>query len=454
VPEDVVQDPFGTAGRPQVPITRTAIPRSARSSGPPTAPGRESGPRTFATSNPASDSGQRAAAAPDRAADTDPRTSEVTFGDAIHANGEPIHPGHPGRHEHPRSRQRLLVFSGVIAVVLVGAAAVAAAAGGGPSTTPAAGFAPPSATRSGATAPRNPTIRATPPVLPPRGRLPVPATFPSPSTTGYQHTGVTLRRVDSLVHADRPGAVYDSMDLEGGIEVSANDVTISRSKVTGAGTGPGAGIWIDQGVHGVTITDVEITSHAGANVAVESQIVDRAITADQTSGITISRVYVHRVIRGIEFGYDTTITDSYIDDEVNPSTDHMSAIGGSLAARVRLVVRHTWVALAPNDYDSAALLYYPLTHTPQNVYILLEQNIISGGSYCLWLGSDSGMTGSVTVRDNLFTTKYYPTCGHYNTHFTDHLGSEGNVAIGWDDNVWYAPGDPKNATQITWTIQY
>jgi hypothetical protein len=240
-----------------------------------------------------------------------------------------------------------------------------------------------------------------------------------------------------LVHVDTAGTVIDSIEAPDGIEVSANNVTIRRSLVEGAGTGPGAGIWIDRGISGTVVEDVEVTSRPDANDAVESTLVDRAITAEQTTGTIMRRVYAHHIIRGLRYGCATDIEDSYVDDEVNPGSDHMSAIGGETCSQFTLTVRHNHVGLSPNAFDSAALLYYPPqvgSYGPQHATISFADNYITGGTYCLWTSSDPQLSGTLTVTGNRFATDYYANCGRFGPIFTDQLPTQGAMSITWADN--------------------
>jgi|GEM_PF-3950250 len=271
---------------------------------------------------------------------------------------------------------------------------------------------------------------------------PYPA-MPTPSCTGWQHTGVTLTAVNSLYYATTPGEVLDSKEFKGGIRVEADNVTIKRSLVEGKDSGPGAGIWIDAGVSGTLVEDVEITSLPGADPSNDTQIVDRAITGSKTNNLTIRRVYAHRMIRGLEYGCNNTlIEDSYVDDEINPSDAHMSAIGGESCSTFNLTVRHNNIGLAPNVNDSSTLLFYPPqvgAYGSQVFNVLYENNLIYGGTYCLWISSDPQFSGTLTVRNNQFGTKYYSACGRYNTHFKDNTGTEGSLNVIWTNNTWYAP---------------
>jgi hypothetical protein len=239
------------------------------------------------------------------------------------------------------------------------------------------------------------------------------------------------------IYADTPGQVIDGVDARGGIVVAANNVTIRDSLVEGAGSGEGAGIWIDRGVDGTTVADVEVTSLPGADPNNVDALVDRAITAELTTNTAMLRVYAHGMIRGLEPGCSATIEDSWIGGEVNPGGQHMSAVGSQTCPQTSLVVRHNVIDLAPNPSDSAALLIYPPqvgSYGPQHIAIEWENNLLNGGTYCLWASSDPMFTGTFVITGNRFGTQFYGRCGLYGATFTDRYPSEGNVAMTWSDN--------------------
>lgn len=311
---------------------------------------------------------------------------------------------------------------------------------GSPSSTPPGPTATPtpSPTTSPVPTGSTPVPTTAPPTLTPTPTPTGPSGWPTPDSTGWRHTGVTLTVVTATIYAGA-GQVIDSVEARGGIVVTGNGVTIRRSWVQGQGSGEGAGIWIRAGVTGTLIEDVEVSSHPGADVTNESAIVDRAVTGFNTRGTVMRRVYAHGVIRGLQFGCDTTITDSYVDGEVNPGGNHMSAVGGeTCVGQFALTVRHNHIGLSPNPSDSAALLYYPPQVGPtgdQNAAISIVDNEILGGTYCMWLSSDPGLHGTLVVTGNRFRIGYYPTCGLYGPLFSDALPSQGGMVITWADNL-------------------
>jgi hypothetical protein len=311
---------------------------------------------------------------------------------------------------------------------------------GDPSASPE-----PSATASAMPTPSPSKPKAA--TLKPRPPLPVPAGFPSPQNTGWQHTGVTLTPVTGLYTARTPGEVLDSKDFLGGIKITADNVTVKRSRVK-CGNCPG--VWIDWNVKNALIEDVEITSKS------REERIDRGLTAGKTINLTVRRVYVHDTQRGIEWGYSALIEDNYVDDQYNPTEAHVSALGGAVQQTdVKLVIRHNWIAGKPGNNNSGALLYYiDAGPNPQKVDITIEQNVINGGTYALWLSADERLVGPVTVRSNMFGTKYFDLCGAYNTHFTDNIHKYSRISFTWEGNVWYAPGMAKNGKEVTYVIQY
>lgn len=290
----------------------------------------------------------------------------------------------------------------------------------------------------------SPSPSAQRPALPPRPPLPIPAGFPSPENTGWRHTGVKLTVVSSQYNATTPGEVLDGKDFQGGLKIMADNVTVKRSRVQ---CGNCVGLWVSQKVRGTLVEDVEITSKS------RDSRIDRALTAGKTYDLTVRRAYVHDTQKGIEYGYSALIEDSYIDDFYNPTDTHVSAIGGAVMdADMKLVVRHNWVANKLGNNNSANVLFYmENNNVPRKINVTIEQNILNGGTYCVWLSTDEVVTGTVTVRSNLFGTKYADKCGAYNSHFIE---KNQTPVLTWDNNKWYAPGMAKDGTVVTKEIPY
>lgn len=308
----------------------------------------------------------------------------------------------------------------------------------------------PAAPPSGMSATEAPVASASPSPSPSsrpssRPAQPVPAGFPSPKNTGWKHTGVTLTPIAKEYIASTPGEVLDAKDFRGGLRIRADNVTVKRSRVQCGN----CGVWIDWNVRGTLIQDVEITSKS------RTERIDRAITAGRTYDLTIRRVYIHDTQRGIEYGYSALIEDSYVDDEYNPTDAHVSAIGGAVQDKdLKLVVRHNWIAGKPGQNNSAALLYYYETEDTRKIDLLIEKNILNGGSYALWLTANQRLSGSITVRDNLFGTKYFGLCGQYNSHYTDEIHKSPAIDLTWEGNAWHSPGNAKHGKEVTYEIHY
>ncbi len=119
-----------------------------------------------------------------------------------------------------------------------------------------------------------------------------------------------------------------------------------------------------------------------------------------------------------------------------------------------LVVRHNWIAGKLGNNNSAALLFYTETNgATHHMNVTIEQNILNGGGYAVWLTSDPLVPGVVTVRSNLFGVKYSDMCGAYNTHFIDNLDKTPSFQLIWENNKWYAPGMAKDGKTIPMIIQ-
>jgi hypothetical protein len=138
-----------------------------------------------------------------------------------------------------------------------------------------------------------------------------PATgLPAPSTTGWQHTGVTLSSCEQYVSGgnyvlDGRSAplVVDGCDFYGRQVKIYGEVTLKRSRVrdNNPNDGAGAAIRVEIGAGPVLIEDVEVTT-TDLSVTSSSQRQDRSIGIfkNNSKQVTIRRAYNHDTTRGLE----------------------------------------------------------------------------------------------------------------------------------------------------------
>jgi len=208
--------------------------------------------------------------------------------------------------------------------------------------------------------------------------------FPGPATTGVP-TGTMLQSSGALV-ITRDGAVLDGLDIDGCVDVKADDVTIRRSRIACAR--PTTAVRLHDGYSGLTLEDVEIDGRGVVSTAVGF------------SHFTLRRVDVHNVIDGPRLGDGTTVEDSYVHDLVRADGSHNDALqitGGS-----GIVVRHnTLIAYREDTGDlfNAAVMIGSSSAPVDN--LLIEGNYVDGGNYTVNF-HDGLVASDIVGRDNTF----------------------------------------------------
>jgi hypothetical protein len=292
--------------------------------------------------------------------------------------------------------------------------------------------------------------------------------FTSPGACGYpdpayHNVGVpqgTVLTPSGSITASTPGQVIQNLDINGTMDIKANNVTVKNVRVTmpGPGCGPvgsastsnsGCGtswaIHIENGVTNTLIEDSELTMASGYTG-------EYGVHNDAGGGTTAStnkglRLYIHD-IDGSWWG-PGDIEESYFLAEGLVSGDHVENIyyGGGAGP---LIVNHNTMY---NPVDQTATVF---TKTDfGNITTLTEtNNFLVGGGYTLYGGTSGTGTvvGPVTVTNNRFarclTTEvntaggghactggpdshgYWPRGGNYG------LAASFSASTTWTGNFW------------------
>ena len=208
--------------------------------------------------------------------------------------------------------------------------------------------------------------------------------FPGPATTGVP-TGTMLQSSGSLV-VKRDGTVLDGLDIDGCVDVKADDVTIRRSRIACAR--PTTAVRLHDGYRGLILEDVEIDGRGVVSTAVGF------------THYTLRRVDIHDVIDGPRLGDETIVEDSYVHDLVRAEGSHNDALqitGGS-----GIVVRHnTLIAYREDSGDlfNAAVMVGSSSAPVSDV--LIEGNYLDGGNYTVNF-HDGLVASDIVGRDNTF----------------------------------------------------
>ncbi|MCW2621326.1 MAG: Carbohydrate-binding CenC domain protein [Frankiales bacterium] len=252
--------------------------------------------------------------------------------------------------------------------------------------------------------------------VPSRGQRLPPAGFPGPDNTGVP-PGTGLDRRGALTVTKR-GAVLDGLDIRGCVQVLADDVTISRSRIRC--NADHSAVQLGDGFTGLTISDSEID---GAG---------RARATYGADGVTLLRNDIHHVYDGPRIGSNYLIEGNWIHDLVRSGESHNDALQTTGAAHV--VVR-----------GNSLQAYSFTTKDPHNSVLMLgtevgpalddwvvEGNYADGGSVVFNLRADAEVTGPIVFRDNLL--------GPNSRHQQSRTGFNRPHVTWSQDNTWLATG--------------
>lgn len=296
--------------------------------------------------------------------------------------------------------------------------------------------------------------------------------LPTVQSTGWQHTGVTLRNCSNYQIDGTPGGtVIDGCDFSSGSAVTINGggpVTLKRSRIRAmspAGSGSvGVGIWVEAGAGPVTIEDVEVTSLDRNS----PDRIDRTIGIgkNNTLPVLLNRVYVHDGSRGLEFTQQNNITvqDSYIAFNYNPPTNgdcsqerpHASVIRAA-GGTYNIKILNTVLGGGECSITSGLIATYP--EQGANHDILIDGGLWicpSGSPYGIAAGSNPSagepQNYGFTVKNLKISTQANPVgCAagngqHWNSA-SQYAGPLGDPKV-WQNVTKYNPGKPDDGQPI------
>jgi hypothetical protein len=245
--------------------------------------------------------------------------------------------------------------------------------------------------------------------------------YPDATNTGVPR-GVTLRPSGSVA-ASHNGQVIDGLDITGEINVTADNVVVRNTRVTGGGDWV---VIVRPGVDNLTIEDSELRTPPGTpqDIACVLNIGD--------AKPRIIRVNIHSCSAGVSSG-GGIVQDSYIHDMAQkPGLSH--DVGVASNGTGGMTITHNTIF---NQLEqTAAIAFYQDFDVQRNN--LVQDNLLAGGGYCLYGGKgDKGSTSSIRFINNRLSRKYNDNCGYYGVIASWSENDPGNVWSGnyWDDSL-------------------
>lgn len=247
------------------------------------------------------------------------------------------------------------------------------------------------------------------------------ASTPDATSTGVPE-GVALTPSGGLTIRE-DGAVVEGLDVDGCVEVLADDVTIRNTRIRCDDDSRSLVLEVGDDAEGLVVEDTEISGEGLVDIGVG------------WTRYTLRRVDVHSVGDGARFGHQVTIEDSWIHDMSRIGDLHADALQTTSASDV--VIRGNVLDptdTATGDLNNAGLMLGSETGTKEVRDVLVEGNSFDGGNYSLNIRGDISAEG-VVIRDNTFGTA---------TRYGAVLGPEA-VPLGAGNTVAGQPVDPDTA---------
>jgi len=247
--------------------------------------------------------------------------------------------------------------------------------------------------------------------------------WPGPGNTGWQPTGVTLTLGGSMT-ITTPGTVIDSRDISGNIYISANNVTIKRSRVRGSAF---ALIQVKDGISGARIEDCELDGRGTAGGTNSMGVIGPA---------TVLRSNIYGVENGFTPLSGSSLQDSYIHDLGAPGSPHYDNIqidGGTSNISIIHNTLH-------NAYQQTSAIMVD-DYFGSTANIAITNNLMAGGGFIVYAYAANGnTTTNVTHTNNKFSTALYPCAGYFGVWYpraapTDGWHRSGNVILETGQNI-------------------
>ena len=186
------------------------------------------------------------------------------------------------------------------------------------------------------------------------------------------------------------GTVVDGLDIDGCVDVLANDVTIRNTRIRCGDDRVKLVVRIGGDNTGLLIEDSEIDGRGELEVGVG------------WGHYTLRRVDIHDVVDGAHFGDDSVIEECWIHDMARIRPLHPDALQTTSASHA--VVRGNVLDPARTsngDHNNAGLMMGSELGDRLVDDVLVEHNLFDGGNYSLNIRGDVNAR-NVTIRDNVF----------------------------------------------------
>lgn len=204
-----------------------------------------------------------------------------------------------------------------------------------------------------------------------------------------------------------PGAVISGLDIEGSLDIAADNVTVKNTRVRGIGEPS----WIVSLATHSTLQDVEI---GGGASGTDWSLATAIYTGGNNSGNKIIRVNMHHTQDGVRLDGGTTLQDSWIHQLNYNGGAHSDGIQATQGDND--VIRHNTIEGGNND----SIFLQTTGGDPQIHNVTIDNNLLLGttsGSALSSYGVSNETASNVSLTNNVFnrTWQVGPTGGSFVT---------------------------------------
>ena len=239
-------------------------------------------------------------------------------------------------------------------------------------------------------------------------------------------TGTT----DGYVEVAAAGAKISNLNIAGGLDISASNVTVSNVQVVNTGNNFGVSLR-----HTSNVTIQNSTIYSPCNTGpLRLQVAIKDIYGDST-GTVINADNIWNVGAGIQIS-EGTVENNYVHNLGYNTGDHVDGIFSD-AGQAPLTIIHNTVFDQLNQTDAIALFE---DFGPQ-FNVTVTNNLVAGGDYAIYGGFNPGgaVPANIVITNNRISPLYFPNSGYYGTDAAVDAGVNGNI---WSGNIWDNTGQP------------
>jgi len=270
----------------------------------------------------------------------------------------------------------------------------------------------------------------------------------SPAACGFPTAADTGPRTQSLtahsgnIEIRRNGEVVSGWNLDGSLDIYANDVTVIDTRIDSANWWA---VNLRPGYTGFRVLHSLLTGQAGAGPDNGGE--DYAVSNMGSGTVEVGWDDVSVFADALSLGHGS-IHDDYVHDLrsfINRSGGyaHLDAILSDGDDRLGLRIQHnTLLNPVPADRGATSVIGL-LPNTGPISDTVVTDNWIAGGSYALY-GGGAAATG-VVVTGNVFSTQYWSRCGYYGPAAYWNAVGTGNQ---WSDNRYSSGSEVIPSTAI------